>query len=216
MCRLIRCLTAIQFVVFLLMVPCEARSQEYDAYYMSDYGRRPSARMEMGISLAATYMGVAADEAPSLSPRLGVRGALVMSLCWAERYAIQLELAYLFNKIRTEDVAAGTDSGHDVRSNVMEIPLLFSLRGLGPLRVNAGPVLSLAGTARYDTEAERVEFGRMRTTVGYAAGLGVKLTKNVVIDARFTGNLGRTLNYYEGHEFHSRSYWVTLGLGYMF
>ena len=216
MSRLTRTLAAIPFVVVLALLPVVARSQEYDTYYMSDYGRRPSARMEMGISLAASYMGVAAGDVPSLSPRLGVRGALVMSLCWSERYAIQMELAYLFNKIRAEDVAAGAESGHDVRSNVMEIPLLFSLRGLGPLRVNVGPVLSLAGTARYDTGAERVEFGRMRTTVGYAAGLGVKLSPNVVVDARFTGNMGRTLNYYEGYEFRSLSYWVTLGLGYMF
>lgn len=206
------------FVAVLVCGLCRAQAQEYDTYYMSDYGRRPSARMEMGVSLAANYMGIAtgAGAVPSLTPRLGVRGALVMSLCWSERYAVQLELAYLFNKIRAGASAEAGGVERDVRSNVMEIPLLFSLRGLGPLRVNVGPVLSLAGTARYDLEAERVEFGRMRTTVGYAAGLGVKLSPNVVVDARFTGNLGTTLNYYERCEFHSRSYWVTLGLGYMF
>lgn len=174
--------------------------------------------MEMGVSLAATYMGISGGGELSLAPRLGVRGALVMSLCWSERYALQVELAYLFNKIRAERAAdgGGVTGGHDVRSNVMEIPLLFSLRGLGPLRLNVGPVLSLAGTGRYDSGTERIEFGRLRTTVGYAAGVGVQVSQHLTVDGRFTGNMGRTLNYYEGLEFRNYAYWVTLGVSYMF
>lgn len=174
--------------------------------------------MEMGVSLSAAYMGISGGDGVSLAPRLGVRGALVMSLCWSERYALQVELAYLFNKIRAERAAEGgaAGSGHDVRSNVMEIPLLFSLRGLGPLRLNVGPVLSLAGTGRYDSAQERIEFGRLRTTVGYAAGVGVQVSQHLTVDGRFTGNMGRTLNYYEGLECRNYGYWVTLGVSYMF
>lgn len=196
----------------------ELRAQGYDTYYISEYGDAPSARMEMGVSLSAAYMGISGGDGVSLAPRLGVRGALVMSLCWSERYALQVELAYLFNKIRAERAAEGgaAGSGHDVRSNVMEIPLLFSLRGLGPLRLNVGPVLSLAGTGRYDSAQERIEFGRLRTTVGYAAGIGVQVSQHLTVDGRFTGNMGRTLNYYEGLEFRNYAYWVTLGVSYMF
>ena len=196
----------------------ELRAQGYDTYYISEYGDAPSARMEMGVSLSAAYMGISGGDGVSLAPRLGVRGALVMSLCWSERYALQVELAYLFNKIRAERAAEGgaAGSGHDVRSNVMEIPLLFSLRGLGPLRLNVGPVLSLAGTGRYNSAQERIEFGRLRTTVGYAAGIGVQVSQHLTVDGRFTGNMGRTLNYYEGLECRNYGYWVTLGLSYMF
>lgn len=193
---------------------CRAQDRQTGSYlYRTEYGRRYAARMEMGVSLAAAYMGVSAAEGFPLAPRLGVRGALVMSLCWAERYGLQLELGYVFNKIRAE----GADGvGHDVRSNVMEIPLLFSLRGMGPLRLNVGPVLSLAGTGRYDAGTERVEFGRLRTTVGYSAGASVALSQHLAVDARFTGNMGRTLNYYEGLEGRNYGYWATLGLCYMF
>lgn len=196
----------------------ELRAQWYDTYYISEYGDAPSARMEMGVSLSAAYMGISGGDGVSLAPRLGVRGALVMSLCWSERYALQVELAYLFNKIRAERAAdgGGVTGGHDVRSNVMEIPLLFSLRGLGPLRLNVGPVLSLAGTGRYDSGTERIEFGRLRTTVGYAAGVGVQVSQHLTVDGRFTGNMGRTLNYYEGLECRNYAYWVTLGVSYMF
>lgn len=213
MSRLIGCRKFILAAVATVCGLGACRAQGYDAYYLSEGGRRPSARMEMGVSLAAAYMGVSAPGGFSLAPRLGIRGALVMSLCWSERYAVQLELGYLFSKIRAE-VSDGT--GHDVRSNVMEIPLLFSLRGLGPVHLDAGPVLSLAGTGRYDAGAERVEFGRLRTTVGYAAGFGVRLSRHWDVNARFTGNMGRTLNYYEGVEGRAYAYWAALGLSYMF
>ena len=135
-----------------------------------------------------------------------------MSLIWADYYALQMELAYLYNEI---DASVGGFSA-EVESSVFEIPLLFSYRGLGPVRLNIGPVLSLAGTARYDSGAERIEFGRMRSMVGYAVGAGVNLTRHLLLDARFTGNFSKPSNYFEGSEFSTSSYWAVLSLGYMF
>lgn len=135
-----------------------------------------------------------------------------MSLIWADYYALQMELAYLYNEI---DASMGGFSA-DVKSSVFEIPLLFSYRGLGPVRLNIGPVLSLAGTARYDSGAERIEFGRMRSMVGYAVGAGVNLTRHLLLDARFSGNFSTPSNYFEGSEFSTSSYWTVLSLGYMF
>ena len=135
-----------------------------------------------------------------------------MSLIWADYYALQMELAYLYNEI---DASVGGFSAN-VESNVFEIPVLFSYRGLGPVRLNVGPVLSLAGTARYDSGAERIEFGRMRSTVGYAVGAGVSLTRHLLFDARFLGNLSKPINYFEGYEFSTPNYWAVLSLGYMF
>ena len=101
----------------VVCMPGAVRAQDYDAYYISGYDQKPSARMGMGVSLAVAYMGISGSEDLSLAPRLGVRGALVMSLCWSERYALQVELAYLFNKIRAERAAdgGGVTGGHDVR-----------------------------------------------------------------------------------------------------
>lgn len=135
-----------------------------------------------------------------------------MSLIWADYYALQMELAYLYNEI---DASEGGSSA-EVESSVFEIPLLFSYRGLGPVRLNVGPVLSLAGTARYDSGAERIEFGRMRSMFGYAVGAGVNLTRHLLLDARFTGNFSTPSNYFEGSEFSTSSYWTVLSLGYMF
>ena len=84
------------------------------------------------------------------------------------------------------------------------------------MRLNAGPVLSLASTARYSNGQEKLVFGNMRSTLGYAAGIGVELTPKVLIDARLTGNFKSQSNYFEGAEFRSSGLWITLGVGYMF
>lgn len=174
--------------------------------------QRPSKRMEMGLTVGASFVDVSATEGVSLSPKAGFRGAISMSLEWLQSYALQLELGYAHNKIEAERGA----TLYDVKANVMEIPILFSYRGLGIVRFNVGPVLSLSSAGRYSNGRERVEFGNVRSTLGYAAGVGVELTPKVVVDARLTGNFGRTDNYFEGLEFPLSGMWLTLGIGYMF
>ena len=123
-----------------------------------------------------------------------------------------MEIGYLYNKIE-----AGVESNRlDVKSNVLEIPVLFSYRGLGRMRLNLGPQFSLGGTARYQLPSEKIEFGRLRSTVGYVVGLGVDISDHLLLEARYTGSFARSLNYFEGREFESRSKWVTLSIGYMF
>ena len=175
---------------------------------------QPRKNMEMGLSLgaAAALMDVEAGSGVDLSPKVGIRAALMMALVWQDDYALQIEMGYLHNKI--EASRGGVEQ--DVKSNVMEIPIMFSYRGLGPLRLNVGPVLSLASSARYSNGVERIEFGRVRPTLGYTAGVGVELSRRIVVDARFTGALARTDNYFEGVEFRSSAYWATLGVNYLF
>ncbi len=187
-------------------------AQEDYSSYLNQRAIKPShSSVEMGVMVGASYLHSSAS-AVDLAPKLGLRGALSMSLIWADYYALQMELAYLYNEI---DASVGGSSA-EVESSVFEIPLLFSYRGLGPVRLNIGPVLSLAGTARYNSGAERIEFGRMRSMVGYAVGAGVNLTRHLLLDARFTGNFSTPSNYFEGSEFSTSNYWAVLSLGYMF
>lgn len=200
------CKIAILFLVALCLTQASVAQSRYTLM------QRQSKRMEMGLSVGASFMDVSATEGVVLSPKVGVRGALSMSLEWQESYALQLELGYAHNKVEAERGA----TLYDVKANVMEIPILFSYRGLGIVRFNVGPVLSLSSAGRYSNGRERVEFGNVRSTLGYAAGVGVELTPKLLVDARLTGNFGRTDNYFEGLEFRSSAMWLTLGIGYMF
>ena len=138
-----------------------------------------------------------------------------MSLCWNEYVAVQMELAYIHNKIDAA-LPNASQSEQSVKNGVFEIPLLFSFRGLGPLRFNLGPVLSLAGTARYDLPEERIEFGRLRPTLALAAGVGVELSRHIVLEARYTSSFTSTENYFEGVMFSTTSHWLGFNLGYVF
>ncbi len=201
----------IPLIAFLGMAQYGFAQEDYSRYLNQRSIRQPHSSVEMGLMAGAAYM-FSSTSAIDLAPRLGIRGALSMSLIWADYYALQMELAYVYNEM---EACMGQFSAN-VKSNIMEIPLLFSYRGLGPVRLNVGPVLSLAGTARYDSGAERIEFGRMRSTVGYAVGAGVNLTRHLLLDARFSGNFSKPSNYFEGLEFSTSNYWATLSLGYMF
>ena len=200
------CKIAILFLAALCLTQASVAQSRYTLM------QRQSKRMEMGLSVGASFMDISATEGVVLSPKVGVRGALSMSLEWQESYALQLELGYAHNKVEAERGA----TLYDVKANVMEIPILFSYRGLGIVRFNVGPVLSLSSAGRYSNGRERVEFGNVRSTLGYAAGVGVELTPKLLVDARLTGNFGRTDNYFEGLEFRSSAMWLTLGIGYMF
>ena len=199
----------ILFLFFAMLAPV-GQSLAQSRYVIA----QPRKNMEMGISLGAAASMLYPDEAAGvdLSPKIGIRAALEMALVWQDDYALQIEMGYLHNKIKAKRGALE----YDVKSNVMEVPIMFSYRGLGPMRFNVGPVLSLAAAARYSNGVERLEFGRMRSTLGYTAGIGVELSRHLVIDARFTGSLARNDNYFEGVEFRSSAYWATLGVNYLF
>lgn len=189
-----------------------AQQYDYSAYARSAYLNKPRSAVEMGLMAGAAYMHTSSSAIDLTPNAIGVRGALSMSICWDEAYAFQMELAYIYNEM---EASLGGFSA-DVKSNVMEIPLLFSYRALGPVRLNVGPVLSIGGTARYEVGIEKVEFGRMRSTLGYMVGAAVSLTPHLLLDARFVGNFAKPLNYFEGCEFSTPNYWAVLSLGYMF
>lgn len=191
-----------------------AQQGEYERYARflneQDYNSR---QMEMGVTISASYMGLeSSTDVVALSPKMGVRAALEMSLLWEQKYALQMEVAYVTNKA---DVALGNRAS-ELKSSIVEVPLIFSYRGLKPLRIGAGVVLSPIASGRYDAGYERLEFGQMRSMVGYVADVGVKLTQHLLLDARFVGSIGEANNYFEGAEFTTRSWSLSFGLGYMF
>lgn len=203
-------LLCVVMVVWVMPKLC-AQYNAYAPMYQSD----ARSKSEMGISLAGVYMfSTPSIDFVTLNPRMGVRGALSMAVCWYESYALQIELAYLYNKIETESTLMPME--YDVKSGVMEIPIMFSYRGVRPFRFNVGATLSVAGTARYDLDTERVEFGRLRPTLGMVAGVGVTLSQHFILEARYTSSFTDTLNYFGGMEFSTRSHWLTFGIGYMF
>ena len=87
--------------------------EDYSSYLNQRAVKQSRSSVEMGILAGASYLHTSAS-AVDLSPKLGLRGALSMSLIWADYYALQMELAYLYNEI---DASVGGFSAN-VESNV--------------------------------------------------------------------------------------------------
>ncbi|MBO7331643.1 MAG: outer membrane beta-barrel protein, partial [Alistipes sp.] len=136
-------------LVITLAVVAEVCAQSDYARYARYLSEQDSyqRRGEMGLTLGASFMGVEpAVDVISINPKIGVRAAVEYSMVWADDYALQLEVAYISNKA---DVAmAGKEL--ELRSNVVEVPVLFSYRGLQPVRIGAGVVLSPMASGRYE------------------------------------------------------------------
>lgn len=219
-------------IILLLLVACGAtgavcaQSRSYASHRnLSSVNDGINRTAEMGVVVGANYMDITPSAAEvALAPKIGFRGGVQFSLIWERKYALQMEVAYAFNKIDA------TVQGRtvEVRSNVVEVPVMFSFRGLRPLRVGAGIVLSPMASGRYVVGYERLEFGQVRSMVGWIANVGVNFTRRLLLDARFVGGLGSVNNALsveslEGNaatgkaaEFKSRSWQATFSLGYMF
>lgn len=206
---------SIRRIIFALLAlvaflpSAEAQLKEYDKLY---FGLdRPRKRVEMGV-LGSASMLFQSAEGVDISAKMGFRVGVVMAFCWDEQFAVQGEIGYLHHKSDVKTAAAT----YSLSSNVCEVPLLFSYRGIPHLRLNVGPVINLASSAHYESGGERIEAGSLRSTVGYAAGVAVEITRHLIIDARYTGNFRQSFNYAGGKEFNMRSHWATLTLGYVF
>ena len=205
-------------IILLLVVACGAARVGCAQGYVPYRNLKPAddainRSVEMGVVLGANYLGIEPSaDVLTLSPKAGFRGGLQMSLVWEQKYALQMEVAYAFNKV---DSSLGERKA-ELRSNIVEVPVMFSYRGLNPVRIGAGVVFAPVASGRYDVAAERVEFGQLRQMVGWVADVGVKLTSHLLLDARFVGCFGGVDNYFEGLEFRSRSWQASFSLGYMF
>jgi hypothetical protein len=219
-------------IILSLLVACGAmgavcaQSYNYTSYKNSNTGDDMINRSaEMGVMVGANYMDITPSTTEmTLAPKIGFRGGVHFSLVWEHKYALQMEVAYAFNKID----ATMQGSTVEVSSNVVEVPVMFSYRGLKPLRVGAGIVLSPIASGRYVLGYERLEFGQVRPTVGWIANVGVNLTRRLLLDARFVGGFGSVQNALsvepmtdnkplgQAVEFRTRSWQAMFSLGYMF
>lgn len=142
----------------------------------------------------------------SVSQRTGYHFALAVPLM-AGPIGVQPELVYAHNAFDIED--------QRVKVNNFELPLLFTWKVFGPLRLHVGPSFALADKSSYADTDEFVPVGNTKATVSYVAGLSLNLWK-VIVDARYNGAFKSTKNYYEGGYYKMRTQGLYLSVGYKF
>lgn len=200
------------FVLMASGTEATAQSSEYSFY---SHEETPKVRMEWGVGVGATYTGVKniSTDIVSLKPRLGLAGHFDMALRIGRNFAVETEIHYEGGSISV----ATPKVEHKVRTRTMDIPVLLSLRmANNRIRLSAGPLFTVMSRAEYTQDGEIKFFGPTNPTWNVAAGVGIGLTRHLLIEARYVHPLKSSINQFDGIEFNTRSYRVTAGLTLLF
>lgn len=200
------------FVLMASGTEATAQSSEYSFYSQEE---TPKVRMEWGVGVGATYTGVKSisTDIVSLKPRLGLAGHFDMALRIGRNFAVETEIHYEGGSISV----ATPKVEHRVRTRTMDIPVLLSLRmANNRIRLSAGPLFTVMSRAEYTQDGEIKFFGPTNPTWNVAAGVGIGLTRHLVLEARYVHPLKSSINQFDGIEFNTRSYRVTAGLTLLF
>jgi hypothetical protein len=184
-------------------------------YSFHTYDDTPKVRMEWGVGVGATYTGVKSisTDIVSLKPRLGLAGHFDMALRIGRNFAVETEIHYEGGSISV----ATPKVEHRVRTRTMDIPVLLSLRmANNRIRLSAGPLFTVMSRAEYTHEGELMFFGPVSPTWNVAAGVGIGITRHLVIEARYVLPLKESVNQFDGIEFNTRSHRITAGLSLLF
>ena len=172
-------------------------------------------RTEMGIGIRGVYTGVQSmsSESVALRPRIGFGANFDFAVLFGRHFAIEAEVGYGGGSI---DVA-NDKLQRRVRTRTVDIPVLLSARLADQrVRISAGPMFTVLSSAEYTVDGEKRLFGPTHPTVNIAAGVGVRLGRYFVIEARYIHPLKESLNQYEGEEFTTKSHRITLGVALQF
>ncbi|MBQ1174186.1 MAG: PorT family protein [Alistipes sp.] len=200
------------FVLMASGTEATAQSSEYSFY---SHEETPKVRMEWGVGVGATYTGVKSisTDIVSLKPRLGLAGHFDMAVRIGRNFAVETEIHYEGGSISV----ATPKVEHRVRTRTMDIPVLLSLRmANNRIRLSAGPLFTVMSRAEYTQDGEIKFFGPTNPTWNVAAGVGIGLTRHLLIEARYVHPLKSSINQFDGIEFSTRSYRVTAGLTLLF
>ncbi len=203
---------AAAFAIMACGTEAMAQSAEYDFY---SYDDTPRVRMEWGVGVGATHTAVKSisTDIVSLKPHMGLAGHFDMAVRIGRNFAIETEIHYEGGSI---DVAT-PKVDHKVRTRTMDIPVLLSLRMINNrLRLSAGPLFTVMSRAEYTHEGEIMFFGPVSPTWNVAAGVGIGITRHLVIEARYVLPLKESVNQFDGIEFNTRSHRITAGLSLLF
>lgn len=177
----------------------------------------PKVRIEWGLQAGAGYWAYSGEHTGSLKGRMGWQAGISMAAVWG-KWALQPEIRYVRHRVEMT-LPGDAAPSLDIKSGSIEVPVLFSFRVLKPLRLYAGPVLTVLDHCTYkDPGGLSLDVGHLRPTLGYAAGVSVVAAGRLAIDLRYTGGFSsvRGVFWDGGPEVKLRGHSVQIGIGYMF
>ena len=120
------------------------------------------------------------------------------------------------NEYSVTNTTTLVDSLKSQTFNKLDIPIMIGVK-LGPVRINAGPVGSLAiGSPKELISDPDFEAMYARMTFGYQAGLGLDIFKKLTVDLRYEGSLSKYQSKLGDIALDDRPNAFLLSVGFMF
>ncbi|MEG1982430.1 MAG: porin family protein [Alistipes sp.] len=202
--------------MLLLFLGASAMAQSSNRANNAQSQRKPRVRVEWGVMGGVNFTGFSSGGLQEIREKVGYQAGISMALNFG-RFAIRPEILYVRQRL---DVARlSTDPLIALKSNTIDVPILFSLRLFRPLRLNVGPVFSVMSSCKYtDAEGLKVDFGSVRPTTSYTVGLSLLLAQHLMVDARFIGHFSSSGNIFsaDGGEIKMRANSFAVSVGYIF
>lgn len=178
--------------------------------------QRPRTRIEWGVMGGVNVPDYSTKmENTEIKNKLGWQAGIVMAVNLGA-FAIEPQILYVRQGLR---IRPHGEAEVNLKSNSIDVPVLVSLRLLRPVRLYVGPVFTVFNDAKRKDGGDLLEFGRVRPTMSYTAGVGVVLMRHLLLDLRYNGQFkakkdvvlpdGKMLD-------KLKTYNVALSVGYLF
>lgn len=165
-----------KLLLLLLLTACVAS--------VSAQPRRPRVRVEWGLLGGINIIDFSAsDSKTDIKNKLGWQAGIVTAVDFGI-FSIDPQILYVRQGLRIRP-RGGKEV--NLKSNSIDVPVLFSLRALKPLRIFAGPVFTVMNDCKQKSGEGLLNFSRVRPTMSYTAGVGVTLMRHLLLDVRYNG-----------------------------
>lgn len=182
---------------------------------------------DLGISFGIRSNKISAEGVPegfSLKSKLTYEVGLNAAISFGRVLAIQPELNYGYTALDVTSPDSGLASPTRVKAHDIEVPVLLSVDIVGifrrdagcSLNIEAGPVFNIMSKANYDSGDERVMFGGLHPSTGYAAGISTCLFNRLLVGVRYAGYFKKSVNQFEGIDFNIKTGSVGIQIGILF
>ena len=171
---------------------------------LSAAAQRPRARIEWGVLGGINIPDYTTNmSGPDVKNKLG----------WQ---AVEPQILYVRQGLR---IRPEGQKEINLKSNSIDVPVLLSFRLLRPVRIYAGPVFTVMNDCKQKSGGDLLDFGRVRPTMSYTVGAGVKLLGHLLVDLRYNGQFKSKKDVVlpDGGKLDKlRTYNVALNFGYLF
>ena len=183
---------------------------------LSAAAQKPRARVEWGVIGGINIPDYTTNmKAADVKNKLGWQAGIVTAVNLGA-FAVEPQILYVRQGLRIRPEGA---KEINLKSNSIDVPVLASFRLLKPVRIYAGPVFTVMNDCKQKSGGDLLDFGRVRPTMSYTVGAGVKLLGHLLVDLRYNGQFKSKKDVVlpDGGKLDKlRTYNVALNFGYLF